>query len=298
MNELDLKSFKRVELADGARLKPILAAAEKASCDYNFANLYSWGEIYDLRWAVHRGRLWVYSGRDDLLFMPVGSPCGVGEMVEASDRLIRQGASGNYVLVDAEYVERNGALSEHFAAEADRDNADYVYSARALVELKGRKLHKKKNLLSQFLRNNPDYSCEGMSARHAAECFMLAEKWCEVRNCEQIGFEHESSALKRSMEGFGELELEGLVIRDKGEAVAFSIFDRQNRNTAAVHFEKYNGEIKGAAQVINWETARYLAPAYEYINREQDLGIEGLRRAKESYCPAFVVKTYILRRIK
>ncbi len=296
MSELDLASFKKVEVADGARVKPCLAAAQKMSCDYNFANLYSWGDIYDLRWAIHRERLLVYSGKDDFMFMPVGAPCSVEEMVEMSDRLVRQGASGNYVLMDAEYVERNNAINEYFTAEADRDNADYVYSARALVELKGRKMHKKKNLLSQFLRNNPGYASEKMSVRQAGECFMLAEKWCEVKNCEQLGFTHESSALKRAMEKFEELELEGLIIRDRGEVVAFSIFDPQNRNTAAVHFEKYNGEIKGSAQVINWETARYLAPTYDYVNREQDLGIEGLRRAKESYCPAFVVKTYVLRR--
>jgi hypothetical protein len=228
--------------------------------------------------------------------MPVGPPCSVDEIVEMSDRLIRQGASGSYVLMDAEFVERNGALNDCFTAEVDRDNADYVYSARALVELKGRKLHKKKNLLSQFLRNNPDYTCEKMSTRHADECFVLAEKWCKIKSCEQLGFTHESSALRRSMEKFNELGLEGLIVRVGGAVVAFSIFDPQNRNTAAVHYEKYNGEIKGAAQVINWETARYLAPTYEYINREQDLGIEGLRRAKESYCPAFVVKTYKLSR--
>jgi hypothetical protein len=217
-------------------------------------------------------------------------------MVEISDRLVTQGTSGRFVLVDAECVERNERIANYFTAEVDRDNADYVYSSRALVELKGRKLHKKKNLLSQFLRNNPDYACEKMSAHHAQECSVLAEKWCEVKNCEKLGFTHESSALKRAMEKFDELELEGLIIRNRGAMIAFSIFDRQNRNTAAVHFEKYDGEIKGSAQVINWETARYLSPAYEYINREQDLGIEGLRRAKESYCPAFTVKTYILRR--
>jgi hypothetical protein len=296
MSELELASFKRVEIADGARIKPLLSAAQKTSCDYNFANLYSWGEIYDLRWALYRDRLMVYSGKDSFMFMPVGPPCSVEEMVEMSDRLIRQGASGNYVLVDAEFVERNGSINDYFMAEVDRDNADYVYSARALAELKGRQLHKKKNLLSQFLRNHPGYTCEKMSARHADECFILAEKWCKVRSCERLGFTHESSALKRSMENFEELELDGLVIRDGGAAVAFSIFDSQNRNTAAVHFEKYDGEIKGAAQAINWETARYLASAYEYINREQDLGIEGLRRAKESYCPEFLVKTYVLRR--
>lgn len=296
MSAFDLGKFKPVEIEDRAVLKPLLDAAGKISCDYNFANLYTWGEIFDIRWCIHRERLLIYSGRDNVLLMPVGPPLRPEEMAELSGEFARQGGSGDFVIVNAAYVEGEPRLAELFVAEVDRDNADYVYSARALTELKGRKLHKKKNLLSQFLRNNPGYRCERMGRADAADCFSLAEKWCEDRICDHFDFTHETSALKRAFGAFDELELQGLVIFRNGAQLAFSIFDRQNADTAVVHFEKYDPSVKGSSQAINWETARRLAESYEYINREQDMGIEGLRRAKESYCPAFTVKVYRLRR--
>lgn len=288
--------FKAVEVRDRAVIQPFLAAAGRASSDYNFANLYAWGEIYGLAWKIHRDRLLVYSGKDDVLLMPVGAPLRAEEVHALSDELCKAGKSGDFSLVAAEFAEGDPSLGEHFDVRVDPDNADYVYSTKALVELKGNRLHKKKNLLSQFLRNNPGYLCERMEKRHVAECFGLAEKWCEEKSCERIGFTHETSAMKRAFDRFGELGLEGLVLFTGGRLAAFSIFDRLNRNTADVHFEKYDPEIKGSAQAINWETARALQGAYEYLNREQDLGIEGLRKAKQSYCPAFTVKTYLLRR--
>jgi hypothetical protein len=296
MNELDMDLLREVRIEDKTALKPILDASNKISCDYNFANLYLWGGIYAMRWGFYKGLLLLYSGKDDILLMPVGRPFVAEELLEISDAARVQGKRGDFAIVEAAFVEANPGLADFFNAGLDKDNADYVYSARALVELKGRKLHKKKNLLSQFLRNNPGYRCERMGAADAAECFSLAEKWCEDKSCEAIGFTHETSALERAFDKYGELGLDGLVITAKGALVAFSIFDRQNRDTAVVHFEKYDPEVKGSAQVINWETARVLAERYEYVNREQDLGIEGLRRAKESYCPLFTVKVYTLRR--
>ena len=102
--------------------------------------------------------------------------------------------------------------------------------------------------------------------------------------------------MKRALDAFDALGLEGLVLFANGRLAGFSVFDRLNQNTADVHFEKYDPLIKGSAQAINWETARLLQGRYEYINREQDVGIEGLRKSKRSYCPAFTVKTYLLRR--
>lgn len=293
---LDPGAFKAVELGDRALIQPFLDAAGRASSDYNFANLYAWGEIYGLGWKVHRDRLLIYSGKDDVLLMPVGAPVTPGELRALSDAFRSRGKSGDFSLVDSEFVERNPSLAGQFDIHADPDNADYVYATKALVELKGNKLHKKKNLLSQFRRNNPTSRCEAMTKLHAGECFRLAEKWCEERSCEEMGFTHETSAMKRAFDGFEELGLKGLVLFADGRLAGFSIFDRLNRTTADIHFEKYDPEIKGSAQAINWETARFLQPAYDYLNREQDLGIEGLRKAKQSYCPAFTVKTYLLRR--
>ncbi|MDD5556632.1 MAG: phosphatidylglycerol lysyltransferase domain-containing protein [bacterium] len=291
-----LDRFREVRLADRDALAPALAAAGKPSCDYTFTNLYIWGGIYDLRWRRDGDRILVYSGRDDVLYMPLGPTPSPAELAAYSDVLVAEGRSGGYVLVEAAYVEGTPALADSFAADEDPANADYVYSSKALVELKGRRLHRKKNLLSQFRRNNPGYRCAPMERSRAAECFALAEKWCEERICEEIGFEHETSALKRAFDAFEALDLRGIVLETGGRLAGFSIFGELNRDTAVVHFEKYDPALKGSSQAVNWETARLLADRYAYIDREQDLGIERLRRAKLSYCPAFTVRTYRLRR--
>lgn len=296
MIRLDPGSFRKVELGDRAAIQPFLDAADRTSSDYNFVNLYAWGGIYGLGWRIHEDRLLVYGARDDVLLMPIGAPISAAGMRALSDDLRRAGKRGDFALVDAGFVEENPALGEAFEAIVDPDNADYVYSAKALVELKGNRLHRKKNLLSQFRRNNPGARCEPMEKRHAAHCFALAEKWCEEKICEHVGFTHETSAMKRAFDAFDALGLEGLVLFANGRLAGFSVFDRLNRNTADVHFEKYDPELKGSAQAINWETARLLQGRYEFINREQDLGIEGLRQAKRSYRPAFTVKTCLLRR--
>ncbi len=288
--------FKAVEIGDRGAIQPFLAAANRASSDYNFANLYAWGGIYGLGWKASRDRLLIYGAKDDVLLLPVGAPIGVDVLLSLSDELRAEGGSGDFAFVDEAFVEGAPSLREHFEPSLDPDNADYVYSTEALAELRGNKLHRKKNLLSQFIRNNPDYRCEAMTKRHAAECFELAEKWCEEKICEVVGFTHETSALKRAFDRFEELGLEGVVLSAGGGLAGFSVYDRLNSTTADVHFEKYDPGIKGAAQAINWLTARALRPSYEYLNREQDLGIEGLRRAKQSYCPAFTVRVYRLRR--
>jgi hypothetical protein len=180
----------------------------------------------------------------------------------------------------------------------DLANGDYIYSTQKLVDLQGNKLHKKRNLVNQFLALYPDYACLPLQASDLDDCLVLSEKWRRMRTCLELDFTHETSALKKALGNFSELELQGLKISHGGALFAFSIFSRLSSNMADVHFEKFDPLVKGASQVINWETAKFLAEKYKYINREQDLGIEGLRQAKKSYEPEYIVSAYFLERKK
>ena len=291
MDELILPHFSDVHLADKSKVREFLWAHEVILSDYNFSTLYAWGEVYRFRWAFFRGRLLIHNGRDDFLLMPVGEYFGVGEMVAVSDAMRRDGKSGNFVLVDDDYIRLFPEIGSHFRMELDEADADYIYLSRKLVELKGKKLIKKRNLISQFQALFPDYHCRSLDAADAGECRALAVEWGRYRD---TGALDELSALGRSLEAFGELDLEGLGIFVGGRMAAFSVFSRQNSNAVAVHFEKFDPAVKGASQAINWETARVLTDRFPYINREQDLGIEGLRRAKMSYAPEHRVTSYLL----
>ena len=233
---------------------------------------------------------------DDLMLMPVGKALAMPDLLAVSDMLRRQGKSGNFVLVDQDFVKDNPGLANFFNVKIDLDNGDYIYSSQKLVDLPGNKLHKKRNLINQFLALYPDYICQPLKPLDLDDCLKLSRKWCRQRTCQELDFDHETSALKRALRNFNELELHGLKISHGGELIAFSIFSELSSNMADVHFEKFDPEIKGIGQVINWETAKSLSPKYKYINREQDLGLEGLRQAKKSYSPEYIVSAYLLLR--
>jgi hypothetical protein len=294
--ELKLEEFVPVTLADQAVIQPLLLAEDVCFCEYNFANLFTWGDIYGTRWLLQQGRLWLYNGQDDLMLMPVGRPLAMDELVAASDALRRQGRSGNFVLVDPDFVAANPGLSGHFDVAPDPDNGDYIYQVKKLVDLQGNKLHKKRNQISQFLALFPDHVSGPLRPGDLGPCLELADKWCRLRTCDELDFTHETSALRRSLLHFEELGLQGVKITLGGQLAAFSIYSRLNSNMADVHFEKFDPEVKGIGQAINWETAKALAASYTYVNREQDLGLEGLRQAKRSYDPEYVLNAFFLQR--
>ncbi len=298
MIELDLELFSPVTLADKKIILPLLLANDVFFCDYNFINLYIWGDIFKTRWRLQDGRLWIYNGYDDLMLLPVGKSLSLPELVSVSDQLLQSGKSGNFVLVDQDFVANNPELNRFFDLQTDIDNGDYIYLSQKLVHLRGNKLNKKRNLIAQFVNQYPHYTSQPLQASDMSACLALAEKWCQQRNCLELDFVHETSALKKALVDFSELELQGLKIMLGAELCAFSIFSPLNGNMADVHFEKFDPLIKGASQVINWETAKFLSEKYQYINREQDLGSEGLRQAKKSYNPEYIVSAYFLERIK
>jgi hypothetical protein len=296
MLELKLENFSPVALKDKKTLLPLLLASDACFCDYNFANLFMWGDIFDSRWLLQEDRLWLYNGNDDLMLMPLGKALDMSELVAVSDGLRRLGKSGNFVLVEPDFVKGNPGLERFFKLEIDLDNGDYIYSSQKLVSLEGNKLHKKRNLINQFQELYPGYASQMLQPGDLGACLELSEKWCRLRTCEELDFSHETSALKRALLNFDALDLQGVKISFGGELIAFSIYSALNGNMADVHFEKFDPEIKGIGQAINWETAKILSAKYKYINREQDLGIEGLRQAKKSYNPEYIVSAYFLER--
>lgn len=179
-----------------------------------------------------------------------------------------------------------------FETIEDRDNFDYVYRQSDLAELAGRKYHNKRNLIAQCLS---EYDCayEEISAANLNEVKAMMERWCKARQCgNNLGLCLEYEAIKELLDNYGELDVVGTAIRISGKIGAFSIGEALNPCTAVIHFEKAMPEFKGLYQLINqWFCIRAL-PRFEFVNREQDMGIEGLRKAKESYYPDHFVKKY------
>ncbi|HQJ96840.1 MAG TPA: phosphatidylglycerol lysyltransferase domain-containing protein, partial [Candidatus Cloacimonas sp.] len=194
------------------------------------------------------------------------------------------------IIVPEEYYAQTPELDNYFEVSDDRAWADYVYEIDSLVKLSGKKLAKKKNLISQFIRAYPDYQVLPVTNDKLDALLRFTYKWKRERSAEGIYLMTELKAIENTLAMWDILPCEGIIICLHDKIAAYSIFSPQTPDMADEHFEKFDPDKKGSAQIVNWETARHLQNRYKYLNREQDLGMEGLRQAKLSYQPAFLVK--------
>ncbi|MDY6954275.1 MAG: phosphatidylglycerol lysyltransferase domain-containing protein [Thermodesulfobacteriota bacterium] len=174
----------------------------------------------------------------------------------------------------------------------DRDNWDYVYRVKDLAELAGRHYHKKRNLIKQCLEA---HTCayEPVTEEILDECLDMQDRWCQARQCKlDRGLCREYVAIRDMFDNFPELELLGGAIRADGVLQAYAVGEALGPVTAVCHFEKAMPGFRGLGQLINQWFARYALKDFEFENREQDLGIPGLRQAKESYYPHHMVEKY------
>ena len=179
-----------------------------------------------------------------------------------------------------------------FKVFEDHDNADYVYNVADLAELAGRRYAKKRNKIKQCLNS---YACEyaPLTPELIAECESMQHNWCEARDCgRNPGLCNEANAIAEVFAHFEEFGLLGGAIRIRGVIQAFAIAEELHPGTAVWHFEKAMGDIPGLGQLINQWFAKYGLSGFKYVNREQDLGIPGLRQAKRSYFPDHMVAKY------
>ena len=182
-----------------------------------------------------------------------------------------------------------------FYLEEERDLADYMYLGEDLRELKGRKYHSKRNHLSNFRKNYPDYVYESMTADMVEEVWQYLEDWCGQKACSgslDTGLHCEQKAIREALDHFEALDYKGAVIRIDGKIAAFTLGEMLNDETVVIHVEKANGAITGLYGAINQEFLLHEWPEAKYVNREEDTGAEGLRKAKLSYHPVELIKKY------
>ena len=261
------------------------------SCEYSFANLTMWGDLYDIQWRDINGVPLIYIARDKSFLFPHIPNISPKDLSNLSNSLVDEGYNGEFSQVPEEYVLEHPSLTEYYTITKEYEFSDYIHSTERLCLLQGKKLRKKRNLISQFIANNPDYKIKQLSLKDFESCLKLTDDGL----CTAItGKNDEIMAINLAFSMFTELSLNGIVIYVKDTLAAFSIFSRQIDDSYVVHFEKNDRNYKGSAQVINQKTAEYLSDKCEFINREQDLGIPGLRKAKLSYDPDIILLNYEL----
>ena len=292
------EGFRPLTLEDRDVLAPFLLASGRQSCEFAFANLFLWSGTYRPCWCFVGSHLYLLlCGADILMFAPGGARGPKpDELLAVSDRLIRAGYSGSFDHVDLDYLKTFPDVGTRFSAERmDERYDEYIYCVDALVGLHGKLLSKKRNLIAQFCEDYPDASLEPLSRANLPEALAVQDDWFAAQE-QPVAVEaaHEAAAIRMLAEHFEALPVEGLVLRAGGRVVSFAVYSPVSPDLWTVHFEKTRYEYKGASQYITHKTAVALQGRARLINREQDLGIPGLRQAKRSYDPLFLLQNYSL----
>lgn len=280
-----MPDLKPLTVADTLMLRDYLTRYPRENCDYTITNLIVWGKIYQNQYLLYQGRLVIFNPKYQYILFPMGEYLSPSELMDMVLHFRKWFPSSELILIPKDYLDANPDFGNYFDFHEDREWVDYVYSTEKMVNLSGKKLAKKKNLISQFVRNYPDYKVLKITEDRLDVIMQFTHKWRRDRSAEGIYLMTEIKAIENTMANWNQLPVEGIIICLDARIAAYSIYSPQTIDMATVHFEKFDPDKKGSAQVINWETARTLQGRYKWINREQDIGLEGLRQAKLSYMP-------------
>jgi uncharacterized protein len=289
-------TFRPLEIGDKEIFARYLGADPPENSELTFSNLFMWRHCYHPAWMEWGKCLLVILAAEN--FPPFGlPPAGPGDKARALGFLaehLKTAAPESRVSRVPEGFVKGFVDQEKFDIRPDRDNSDYVYLAEDLIKLPGKRYRKKKNHLNRFLKS---YAYEYRELdTELVECFLdMQEKWCRIRECkEDPGLLMEDYAVYQALTHFEELDYQGGAILMEGRVEAFALGERLNENTAVIHIEKANPAFSGIYAAINQLFCKEAWSHMTYINREQDLGIEGLRKAKASYSPHHMVDKYTL----
>lgn len=287
-------TFKRPELEDKEIITSYFAKAPSRSCERTFANVYLWSRHYHVKYAVVEDSL-VFM--DDEFGLAYAYPAGDAEAVKRTlDRLIEYSREKGhpfrlYNVTEENFEQLESFYPGRFQVEYDRDEADYVYEREKLATLAGKKLHGKRNHINKFKALYEDWEYERLCDENVEACFQMALKWRNQNGCDEDEEKNaEMCVTLNSLRLYKELGLTGGIIRVHGEVVAFCVGEAVCEDTFVVHVEKAFPDVEGAYPMINQQFVQHECMEYNYVNREEDTGAEGLRKAKLSYRPVFLVE--------
>ena len=287
--------FKQIEISDKKEYESCIVGISERGCETSFANLYMWGR-QRVAFLFEQALIFSQFNRRSVYPYPIGK----GDKKAALDAIIadakERGISCRITGLNAEAKrELEELYAEKFRFHCDRDSFDYVYDINDLADLKGKKYQKKRNHFNRFVANDPQYKTEEISDLNIEIVKGFVDEWYKKRaeDDPETDFMMEQAAISKALRDYKELCLEGLALFASGELVAITFGSRMSEDTVDVHFEKARADVEGAYTAINCEFARYIRKKYpdiKFLNREEDMGIGGLRKSKESYYPHHMVE--------
>lgn len=291
--------FKRPELEDKEIITSYFEKAPSRSCERTFVNVYLWSRHYKVKYAVIEDALIFKSEDRGMAFAyPVGEPEHVKKALEFLIEYCKERECPFilYNVTPEMFAQLEGWYPGRFTVEYDRDIADYVYESEKLATLAGKKLHGKRNHINKFKSLYPDWTYEELNDDNVEDCFQMALKWRNKNGCEDDPEKNaEMCVTLNSLRLYKELGLKGGVLKVDGRIIAFTVGEPLCGDTFVVHIEKAFADVEGAYPMINQQFVQHECADYTYVNREEDTGAEGLRKAKLSYRPAFLEEKGVVR---
>lgn len=280
--------FHQPTLNDFDWLKAVLGQAQPMSCEYALSNLIGWAKHYGAQIAEIEDCLVAKIQKNEVFGFPKGNNWrqALAALKDEYDHPSFYGLT----------VEEKDLIEKSFPSEyvfyPSRNSFDYIYRVLDLANLSGKKYHSKRNHIS-FFKKTYNWSYEEMNSDNITECIRMNEKWYALNvDKDPEGIDAEREVLNLSFENFEKFGFTGGLLRVDGEVVAFTFGEKLNENTFVTHFEKAFADIRGAYPMINNQFALNTISSFEFVNREDDIGSEGLRKAKLSYYPEILLEKF------
>ena len=289
--------FKRHKLQDKAAYEQTLFSQPERGCEYSFANRFLWGR-QELAWVQGCAVFFSHFYGRSVYPYPIGS----GDRRAAVEAILLDARERGIPcritsMTGADLADLESWFPGRFTVRPDRDGFDYVYAIDDLADLRGRKFQKKRNHVNRFRGEHPGFEVVPLTVCNMAQAQHMVNEWYRIRMKQDPEGDYllENIAMARAFQNYEALGMEGIMLVEDGKVLAVTMATRLSPDTFDVHFEKALEDVDGAYAAVNCEFARHLRlkhPGVRFLNREDDMGLEGLRKAKLSYNPHHLVEKY------
>jgi uncharacterized protein len=285
-------NFESIRLEKQRDYLELLGKCPQVASDYSFLNLWAWAEDYGLTWAWEEELVWIKQTRPEAYLW---APVGAWDLIDWKSRFAGQADRRTaFIRVPEKLAEYwRAASGDRIEIAEAREHWDYLYVLKDLIELKGNRYHKKKNLFNQFIRNY-EYTYVPFGPDLIEQALNMQQDWCTWRDCESSEIlSAENKAIFRLLEDWRHLNgtMGGAIFVD-GKMAAYTVAEALTQDTVVIHFEKGDTRYKGIYQAINQMFLAHMTDNFTLVNREQDLNDEGLRKAKLTYHPVQFLRKY------
>ncbi len=291
--------FKALELCDKNELESYFKACGVEVSDLSFTNLFLWHFGREISWGIQNECLIIktkYPDSNPFIFYPLHKNSDLLAIKNALEACILYFESikmpfSIHSISKNQMLQCQELMPGRFDFIYNPDRSDYVYSVSELIALAGKKYHKKKTHFNNFLKQY-NFSFELLDENNAPELARVYNGWFDSLSNKSDGLKNEYIGIIACLENFSRLSFSGGIIRVDGQIAAFSFGEALNERCVVIHIEKADINYNGIYQAINREFLARCWADYELVNREEDLGIEGLRKAKQSYQPLFLQEKF------